>query len=301
MRFHFDPPENNALWIKNPSVFIDGAITPHTAPNCLRIAWGFGSSRTAYTTLAGLTAGRPYPVRCFVNFDGAGAFLGLRINITHPETDFTCSKQNFGPGWQLWEAGVYTPDQATCVFQFLGEDAPGHLGQVGVDDLAIGEALGFPVSKDREIRESLVARVANVLTGNGYDLSIGEVTNTPVLIPEGVTYFPHVEVLYGQVVKNLATLTPFGRKSVLSTYQIDVYCERTSTTDPISQCEDACAEIEKSLEEHDGSNFVGFPVYVKNVFVSQKKPAELPETIARDIRKWSLLVDITYSHDRRNP
>ena len=57
--------------------------------------------------------------------------------------------------------GTFTPDQATVVMTIRGSSAPSSIGQVGIDEIAIGEpAAGFDVSKRREIREAIRERVA---------------------------------------------------------------------------------------------------------------------------------------------
>jgi hypothetical protein len=304
MRLNFDPPETG--WTLSGAQILAEPSAP-TQPNCLRLQSDGGFALRTLSNPS-LVAGQLYPFFVRVNFDGDptdSGFLSVRYNFSAIKTVRPPTDENgdrIFVGWELRDLGLFSYVLANRELRFVHQFGSGH---IDVDEILIGESppepVGFAMAKPFEIRESIVARCANVLVGNGYALSIAEATSESLLVPESVGNYPHVSVLYGEVNKELKTLTAMGRKACTATYQIDVYCVKTSTTDPVEQCENASGEIEKSLEEHDGSHFVGFPVYVHNVFVHHLKPFELPSTISRDIRRWSMQVDITYNHERGNP
>lgn len=303
MRFSFGTPSD---WDLNAAASIVADVSAPVQPNALHLSVG-GVTSSASRPLTGLVVGQQYPVFVRCNFDHVDGLLPhVQIRYADQPAYFNANlyKDEAVSGWELRDCGLLTYGEPGVIDGLLRLSGIGEAGQYAViNEIIIGadEPSGFEMSKQRELRASVVAKVGSVLTGNGYALSIAETVDVLSRIPDAVEAFPHVAVIYGEVNKELGTLTAMGRKRCVCTFQLDVYCRQSETTNSAEQCEDACGEIESALEEHDGSRWVGFPLYVQNVFVHHIQPSELPNEVSRDIRRWSMLVDITYNHERRNP
>lgn len=300
MRLNFDPAETG--WSLTLAT-IEADATAPTQPNALHLQpSNLAQNGQASRTLSGLVIGQSYEVYVRINWDDEPA-TNTRVQIRYnSSTRFTLQRDTGASGWELRSLGSFTCDQADRLLAIVRPDQGS--GAVRVDELAIGEALtdaGFPVAKLREIRNAVVARVGEVLVGNGYQLSIGKAMFGPLAI-DGITRWPNVQVWFEEGNKDVRT---FGRKNAEILMELHVLCKRTSTTDPDDQCMDACAEIEKALEitrDDDGDtvHMLGLS-YVQDVVCGQAVPVKLPEDQARDVRDWRMPVLVRYSHDRRDP
>ena len=303
MRFTFDPPETG--WTCNGSASIVEDPTAPTQPNALRLAWGIGSDPRAYRDLTGLTVGQSYAVRVRCNFDGVNAPGLVSVRVLYNDGNSFDAYLNKNPlvsGWELRDIGTLVYDVPDARLQIIGTHHAGFLGVAFIDDLELVSAEEEDMSKRREIREALIARVKTVTTANSYALTLGEVVAGVVRVPDGVQAWPHVAVKHGEEIKSIQTL---GRKSSVVTFFIGVFCKQTSSDEPDDQCDDACGEIEKAIERGPGDEgadgkWLGLG-YVQNVFVSGVDPEELPAEIARDVRLWVMTVEVSYSHARRDP
>lgn len=265
-----------------------------------------------------LIPGMHYSIRAWLNANAADEAFPVRISIGLPNEEtyvFETLKSSIGPGWQLVELGTFDGWhslggfldsqrvlRANLAFPGGPLGGPPVVGRWGVDDIEIESFEEAEMTKRREIREALVAKVASVTIANGYTLTINEVKTGPIRFPDGIGTWPHANIKHGDEVEVIQTL---GRKTSTITYHIGVACKRTDTEDADDQCDDACGEIEKAIEL--GPNDPGAAgrwlglAYVTNVFVVGVDPVDLSPEMARDAAAWEMTVEVTYSHMRRQP
>jgi len=279
MHFTFDPSETG--WAINASAQI--------ADGTLRMQWGVGSDPTCNRTLTGLANGATYALWVKANMD-AMPVGAVGINVQYDDGnggDYFVTKASLGgAGSQIKYLGLITGAPSDRLLRINGTHLPGFLGVAVVEDVWIGEDPAdeeAEMSKRRDIRSAIVARIQAVTVANGYALDIQNVVVGPTRLPDGVENTPHVSVTHGEEVKSLRTLTALGRKDVSSSFMVGVVCKRTETADPDDLCDDACGEIEKALELHENGAWSGFGTYVSNVFVTALDPVELPSEIAKDM------------------
>jgi hypothetical protein len=305
MRFTFDPPE---IWSLNAQAHVEANPSAPSQPNALRLVFG-GFDPAASHVLSGLILGQDYPVFARCNFDGvdAGDVNTINVSLQYLSTVFAnLYKDPVATGWELRDCGMLTygaagfPSTADGLFRIVGHQNF-NPGTVLIDTIYIGELppelQGFEMSKRREIREAMVARVGTVLVSNGYALSIGEAVTGPMRVPTSVQAWPHVQIRHGEEIK---VVDAFTTKNVGAQFRIGVFCKKSETTNPDDECEDGCAEIEKALELFEDGQWLGLG-YIENVFVSGIDPEELPPEVGSDVRLWVMTVDVTYNHDRRDP
>jgi hypothetical protein len=203
------------------------------------------------------------------------------------------------PGWHRVVIGSFVSDVGVDPDVLLFNLKPtGHIyadGRWVIDDIEVVE--DEDMTKRREIREALFARIGTVSTANGYTVDLGEVVMGPTRIPDGVGAWPHVSLRHGEEAKTISTL---GRKSSVLTFYAGVACKRTDTADPDDQADDACGEIEKAVELFANGAWLGLG-YVQNVFVVGIDPEELTPEVARDMAAWVMTIEVTYVHNRRQP
>jgi hypothetical protein len=297
-------PVPNVAWTLTGSASVTDSFGGHTGTSSLQLtgrhSHGSGDLWGTSSQAVSVTPGETYNVALWINGD-AYSTTPLRVTVDDgvSPTSFDLAAPT-ASGWHLWEPGSYTPQAASVdvTFQSLIPTGPGSgLGTSGywlVDDVSFESDA---MSKRRDIREALVAAIGTVTTGNGYSLTLGEVTTGTVRVPDGVEGWPHVQVRHGEEVKQLGALQ---RKASSVTFLVGVFCKADGSTEPDDQCDDACGEIEKAVESFSGGQFLSLG-YVQNVFVNAIDPEELPPELHRDTRLWVMTIQVDYTHDRRDP
>lgn len=159
------------------------------------------------------------------------------------------------------------------------------------------------VTKEREIRDALVARLETIRIANGYLLDIGEVVTKPMQNRE-IEASPHVQLLRPSITKEVRTFT---RKQCIASFPIVIKAKTTGSADADDIVMDVSGEIEKALEI--GPNDPGAPAsnawldlgYVQNVFMETSDPMRVAPDAERDIASCEWTVNVIYNHARRDP
>jgi hypothetical protein len=313
----FEPPEPGldeaGGWyhsLVNSGLAIDGSQGSTSGLNALVLTFDrrpFRWGAAGAGVIVGVTPGMPTSLFTKVKADATIETITLRVQVYDFDAvnhygpllaEFSVAKSGLGAGWQSWVPGSFTPGQSLVIVEVVAlGGATGTVGVWAVDDFSVIGSEEEDMTKRREIREAIVTRIGTVTTGNGYTLSVGEVTTGPTRMDDPGRLYPLVAVKHGEEVKTVHTLQ---RKSSVITFYVGVACQRTDSADPDDTADDLCGEIEKALELFGGGQWLGLG-YVENVFVVGVDPEELTPEIARDMAAWTMAVEVTYTHDRRAP